>query len=224
MTPSNVAGVAKLSGLDIVALTDHNSAKNCPAFFKAADFYGLTPIAGVELTTSEDIHVVCLFEELSAALDFDSDLKSHRMLVPNKVEVFGNQLIMDEDDNVIGTDEYYLPNATDISIDESLKFVSKYGGICYPAHIDRESNGAIAVLGTFPKHPHFLQAEFSDVKNIPEYLEKYPILKEKEIVFGSDAHYLLWIKDRTSYFELPDSLNPNEIRAELFKHLRGESA
>ncbi len=222
MTPSSACGVAKLAGLDIVALTDHNSVKNCPAFFKAADFYGITPIAGMELTTSEDIHVVCLFEELEAALDFDSDIQSHRMLIPNKVEVFGNQLIMDEDDNVIGIEENFLTNATDISIDNSLEFVSKYGGICYPAHIDRESNGTIAILGTFPEYPNFLQAEFSDLQKVPEYLEKYPILKEKEIMFGSDAHYLLWIKDRMAFLELPEHESSKEIRAEVFRHLRGE--
>ena len=63
-TPNNVAGIASLSGLNIIALTDHNSTANCPAFFAACERFGITPIAGMELTTSEDIHVVCLFEEL----------------------------------------------------------------------------------------------------------------------------------------------------------------
>lgn len=61
-TPNNIAGMASLCGLNIIALTDHNSAKNCPAFFEAARKYGIIPVAGMELTTSEDIHVVCLFE------------------------------------------------------------------------------------------------------------------------------------------------------------------
>ena len=61
-TPNNIAGMATLCGLNIVALTDHNSCKNCPAFFAAAKKYGIIPIAGMELTTSEDIHIVCLFE------------------------------------------------------------------------------------------------------------------------------------------------------------------
>ena len=73
-TPNNLLGMASLAGIEILALTDHNTVKNCPAFFKAADRYGVIPIAGMELTTSEDIHVICLFEELSSALDFDKYL------------------------------------------------------------------------------------------------------------------------------------------------------
>ena len=69
-TPNNIAGMAMLMGLNIVALTDHNTCKNCPAFFTAAAKYGITPIAGMELTTSEDIHVVCLFENLKDAMAF----------------------------------------------------------------------------------------------------------------------------------------------------------
>ena len=72
--------MAHLSGLDVVALTDHNSCKNCPAFFEATKKYGITPIAGMELTTSEDIHVVCLFESLSDALAFDEFIDEKRLL------------------------------------------------------------------------------------------------------------------------------------------------
>ncbi|MBR6360619.1 MAG: PHP domain-containing protein, partial [Clostridia bacterium] len=58
-TPNNIAGMASLCGLNIIALTDHNSCRNCPAFFEAAKRYSITPVAGMELTTSEDIHVIC---------------------------------------------------------------------------------------------------------------------------------------------------------------------
>jgi predicted metal-dependent phosphoesterase TrpH len=70
MTPGNIVGMALLNGLGIVALTDHNSVKNCPAFFKLAKANGLIPVAGVELTTAEDVHVICLFRTLEAAMAF----------------------------------------------------------------------------------------------------------------------------------------------------------
>ena len=70
MTPANIAGMAVVNGLNIVALTDHNSSKNCPAFFKQAKKLGIIPVAGMELTTAEDIHVVCLFERLEDAMAF----------------------------------------------------------------------------------------------------------------------------------------------------------
>ena len=62
-TPYNLVGMAVLSGINILALTDHNTCKNCPAFFAAAKQYGIIAVAGMELTTAEEIHVVCLFEE-----------------------------------------------------------------------------------------------------------------------------------------------------------------
>ncbi len=70
-TPNSIAGMGKINGLDIMALTDHNTCKNCPAFFEAAKRYGILPVAGMELTTAEEIHMVCLFESLEKAMEFD---------------------------------------------------------------------------------------------------------------------------------------------------------
>ena len=74
MTPDSIAGMGELNGLDIMALTDHNTLKNCPAFFKAAYRHGIIPVAGTELTTAEDIHAVCLFATLSGAMEFEGVL------------------------------------------------------------------------------------------------------------------------------------------------------
>ena len=67
MTPANIVGMAAVMGLELIALTDHNSAKNCPAFLKMAEEYGILALPGMELTTEEEVHVVCLFSELDAA-------------------------------------------------------------------------------------------------------------------------------------------------------------
>ena len=155
MTPANIAGAATLAGLNIVALTDHNTARNCPAFLKAAKAYGIIGIAGMELTTAEDIHVVCLFEELSAALSFSDEIEKHRVLIKNRPEIFGKQQIMDEEDNILGEEEYLLSNATDISVEEVPALVKSFGGVCFPAHIDRTANGIVSVLGVFPEQSDF---------------------------------------------------------------------
>ena len=112
MTPNNIAGMGVLNGLNIMALTDHNTCKNCPAFFEAAKKNGIIPIAGMELTTAEDIHVVCLFPELESAMAFDDFVQSHRMLVRNRTDIFGFQQIMNGNDEVIGEEEYLLSNAS----------------------------------------------------------------------------------------------------------------
>jgi len=219
-TPNNIAGMASLSGLNIVALTDHNSVKNCPAFFTAAERYGITPIAGMELTTSEDIHVICLFDELSSALRFGDEVDARRIPVKNRPEIFGEQLILDGEDNLIGKEENLLSVATDISIEGISGFVNSFGGICYPAHIDRDSNGIIAVLGTLPDSLGFKTVEFRDRENIKQYSKKFNLSKMTAVT-NSDAHFLTGICDKENYFDLPDGLSSSsEIRAELFKLLR----
>ena len=110
-TPNNLAGMAVLNNIQILALTDHNSCRNCPAFFTACKRYGIIPIPGMELTTSEDIHVVCLFPELEDALRFNDEVDTYRIRFPNNKEIFGDQLILDGEDEVIGEEPDFLTNA-----------------------------------------------------------------------------------------------------------------
>lgn len=220
-TPNNIAGMAKISGIDILALTDHNTCKNCPAFFKAAEKFGIVPIAGMELTTSEDIHIVCIFEKLEDALRFDCEIQNHRILIKNRTDIFGEQLILDEDDNLLTEEEYLLTNATDLSVEDVPELVYNFNGICYPAHIDRDANGIICVLGTFPKTPDFSIVEFHDLTKKDEYITKYS-LDGKFVLTGSDAHYLENIGDSIGEIEL-DCANgtADEIRHNFFKKLGG---
>lgn len=219
-TPNNIAGMATLCGLNIVALTDHNTCKNCPAFFEAARKNGIIPIAGMELTTAEDIHIVCLFENLESALEFDNEVDTRRVKIKNRTDIFGDQLILDKDDKLIGTDEYLLSNATTISVSEVSDMVARYGGICYPAHIDRQANGIIAVLGTVPEDLHFKCVELHDGDKSEEYIEKYN-LHDKKILISSDAHYLTDMRDADAYLDIDDEPYSSAlVRQRLFEALR----
>ena len=173
MTPDSIAGMGELNKLDIMALTDHNTLKNCPAFFKAAYRHGIIPVAGTELTTAEDIHAVCLFATLSGAMEFEKVLEERRIKIKNRPDIFGEQRITDENDNITGYDDYLLINATSFSLEEVPQAVEKYGGVCFPAHVDRQSNGLPAVLGFFPEKPCFPFAEVHDGEKAAEYAEKY---------------------------------------------------
>ena len=219
-TPDSIAGMGELNGLDIMALTDHNSCKNCPAFFSAAQRHGITAVAGMELTTAEDIHVVCLFETLAGAMEFDKEVEKRRILFPNKSEVFGDQLIMNEQDTVIGVEENLLINATTLPLEEVPALCEAFGGICYPAHIDRESNAVIAVLGAFPTEPKFGFAELHNGGLIDDYAEIASLPKQNFIV-SSDAHYLWDIKEKSDYFFLDAEKSSGEVRKSLFEYLRG---
>lgn len=220
-TPNNIAGIASLSGLDVAALTDHNSTANCPAFFVACERFGVTPIAGMELTTAEDIHVVCLFEELDSAIRFGEYVKTRRRLIKNRPEIFGHQFIMNEEDEPIAEEEYLLSNATDISVEDTTELVSSFGGICYPAHIDRSANGIIAILGTFPESPGFRAFELRRASFYEKYSKEFS-LQDKKAIISSDAHYLSDIKDGENYFEFEDGLSPEELRRAIFSYLRSE--
>lgn len=224
MTPNNIAGMAALAGLNIVALTDHNSSRNCPAFFAAAKKNGIIPVAGMELTTAEDIHVVCLFEHLEDALSFNDEVDRHRIMIRNRTDIFGDQLIMNENDEAIGTEENLLTNATDIPVDAVPKLVAAHHGVCYPAHIDREANGIIAVLGTFPEDLDVSWAELHDIDSQNAFRENFAALRTKRFLAGSDAHYLWDIPDKQNYLELEDEPYSGAlVRKNLFRYLKGET-
>ena len=219
MTPNNIAGMAALAGLELAALTDHNSVKNCPAFFFACERMGVIPVAGMELTTAEDIHLVCLFESLEDALAFDEAVTARRILIPNRTDIFGDQLILDEQDCIVDVEAHLLPNATELSLEEAVGVVRSFGGAVYPAHVDREANGIIAVLGTMPEYPAFSAAEFHDGDKIAAYREQYPI--PPQTLVCSDAHYLTDIPDAAHRLALAGD-TPVQVRKSLIRLLRGD--
>ena len=220
MTPNNIAGMASLCGIQIMALTDHNTTKNCPAFFAACKRHGIIPFAGMELTTAEDVHVVCLFETLEEATAFDCALDAYRTPYKNKPEIFGRQLIMDEEDEIIGEEENLLINATALSLEEAYALVTEMNGVCYPAHIDREANGIIAVLGALPELPQFAAVELHDGDKREEYEQKYG-LKGKKILVSSDAHSFEGMRDAANAVELADEpYSSSLVRHNFFQYLR----
>lgn len=160
-TPNNVVNMAKIKGLDAIAITDHNAVSNARACMEVGKSVGLTVIPGMELTTSEDVHVVCLFSELEKAESFGEEVSSRRMKIKNKEQIFGEQIIMNSLDEEIGREEDLLILATDIGVYDVKSLVEKYGGVCYPAHIDRPSNGILQILGAIDPEMGFTAAEVS---------------------------------------------------------------
>jgi DNA polymerase III alpha subunit len=220
MTPNNIAGMSALKGLQMVALTDHNSCKNCPAFFDASKKQGIIPIAGMELTTAEDIHLVCLFERLEDAMEFDGAVSKHLMNIDNKPEIFGNQLIMDSEDEITGTESKLLIAATDLMIDDAIKLAKSFGAHVHPAHIDRESNGIIAILGDVPPEYGFDCLEFNNHERILEITENYPATQGKKLVVSSDAHHLWDINEADNYITIDDEpYSSSLVRKRLFEYL-----
>lgn len=214
MTPCNIAGMAHLNELDLVALTDHNTTDNCPAFFAACEEYGIVPVAGMELTTAEDVHLLCVFETLEDATAFGEEVRTHRMRIKNRVEIFGEQAILNERDEKIGEDPYFLPAATDLDLEAAAKLVAAHNGVCWPAHIDRDANGLLAVLGFFPPKPEFRIAELRDAKN-------RELAGDRAVVVCSDAHRLWEIGEAGGRLTLDtDATDAETVRRALFSNLR----
>lgn len=220
MTPNNIAGMAALKGLNILALTDHNSTKNCPAFFEACKRQGIIPIAGMELSTAEDIHLVCLFPELEDAMRFGEEIKKHLMPINNRPEIFGNQLILDGEDELVGEEEILLISATDLPIDEAIALAKDFGAHVHPAHIDRQSNGIVAILGDVPAEYGFRVFELRERDNISKLSGTVEELCEDTTVVCSDAHHLWDINEAENFVLIDDEPYSSAlVRKKLFERL-----
>ena len=201
-TPNNLAGMCALAGLEVVALTDHNTAGNCAAFCRAAERYGLLALPGMELTTAEEAHVVCLFPDAAAAEEFGALVRKRLPGVKNKAAIYGAQVLMDEEDRVLGEEEILLAGASSVGIYETAALARSFGGVAYPAHIDRPSFSLLANLGLWDPDMGFSLAEVS--QNCPPELFDRKDLRGVPHITACDAHYLDQIPDAHQYMELPE--------------------
>lgn len=190
MTVNNIVNMAVLKGLDVIALTDHNSSKNCPAFLKVAKSAGIRAIPGMEINTSEEIHAVCLFPDIEKAMAFDEYVFSTLPPVKNRPSVFGDQILVDEEDNPVGTVDKLLITASGVSLSELPHLMKEYGGIFFPAHADKSANSLLAVLGAVPEDVDFPFYEVWHIGLYDKLTENYPLLKGLPWLHNSDAHYL----------------------------------
>ena len=224
LSPRRLLEVGAARGLKLMALTDHNSSLNCPAFAKLCPKYGIIPVFGMEATTSEEIHVLCLFSGLEACMAFNE--YAYSILTPflNNPERTGDQVYVDEDDNIEGEVEYYLVNPLAISIDNIGTKVSEYGGIVIPAHVDRPAFSMTSQLGVLVRGPW---AALECVR-IPPALNNAPLdTMGYPLTTSSDAHYSEHIARRP--FELDvsaEKLQPGgygtEADMEIFVNALGK--
>ena len=199
MTPCNLCGMAKVKGLDIIAVTDHNTARNLPAAREVCDAYGLLLVPGMEITTREEVHLLGYFPSVEAALDFGELVRAHLPNKKNKPAFFGEQLVMNSDDEVVAEEDALLIGATDLSLSEASRLVASYGGVPVPAHINRGNNGLLVNLGFMPSAPAFTTVEVW--RHLPCPLEP---LENKHVLHSSDAHYLGDIQEPEFSLRLPE--------------------
>jgi len=201
LSPRILAKLAAGKGVKVLALTDHNSSLNCPAFAKVCPPLGIVPLFGMEATTQEEIHFLCIFPCLEASLEFSKFAYSILMPFRNDPERAGDQVYVDEDDNIEGEVEFYLPNPLDLTTDTIGVKVAEYGGIVIPAHVERPAFSMTSQLGALVDGP-WAAVECTRVPPLfnGDLLDTlgYPLMT------SSDAHYPEHVARRP--FELDTSM------------------
>lgn len=189
-TPNNIVNMALIKGLHVIALADHNTGKNCPAAMAVGKKNGLVVLPAMELATSEDIHILCLFERYEDLEKLETYIQKTRLRIQNKPEIFGHQYIMDENDVIVGEEKDLLIVSSGVSVEEAAALVKGFGGIPVPAHIDKQSNGLVGVLGAFDYGLGFelIESTLDSGVKLPQ-------------ITNSDAHYLWDIAEAEHFIE-----------------------
>ncbi|MDR2617540.1 MAG: PHP domain-containing protein [Treponema sp.] len=212
LSPKALAGIAASKGVQVLALTDHNSSLNCPAFAKVCPRLGILPLFGMEATTQEEIHVLCLFASLEASLEFSEYTYSAILPLPNDPEKTGDQVYVDEDDNIEGEVGYFLPSALEISIDDLGPKAAGYGGIVIPAHVDRPAFSMTSQLGVVVGGPWAAV----ECTRIPPAVNGAPLdTLGFPLTTSSDAHYPEHVGRRPFELDISmDELAPQGLSGE----------
>lgn len=204
MSPGAVVLAAKEAGLNAIALSDHNCTFNLPAFAKVCEQLKMDCLYGMEVTSMEEAHILCLFDDLGKAMDMGARVYDSLPDIPNQPEKFGDQPILDAEEGILDFAEKFLISASGYDISSLVKQVHERGGLVIPAHIDRSMYGVISQLGFLPDE-EFDAVELTAYGD-PELAGNYPIIR------NSDSHYLNTLGSAHTDLDLA-SLTVGQIRA-----------
>lgn len=184
--PCNVCAMAALKGLDLIALTDHNTGGNLKAFSEAAREQGLIFLPGIEVCTSEEVHILTYFAQVDAAEAMGAWCKEQLLGQKNNPQFFGTQRLLTSRDEPVGEEDALLIGALAADLGEVCHKARSLGGVPVPAHVFR-SFGLLTVLGFFPPDAGFKTAEAKPGETLPEGIFT---------LHSSDAHTLGAIAER----------------------------
>jgi 3',5'-nucleoside bisphosphate phosphatase len=215
MSPVNIVEAAQKAKLDVIGITDHNSTKQAVIVQELGAEKGLTVLCGAEVNTLEEVHCLAFFETIDQLKQFQQFLDKHLIVVKNKPEKFGYQVVVDRNDVILEEEPRLLISALNVGINEVEKFVHSMNGLFIPAHIDRMMNGIISHLGFIPSDL-VCDAFGLSVRVNPEmWKDKVPA--GATLLRNSDAHHPSQLGSCFNFFEMEDC-SFSEIR----KALHGE--
>jgi predicted metal-dependent phosphoesterase TrpH len=199
MSPKRVVEKAAENKIDIIAICDHNSAENVQAAINVGADYEITILAGMEITSVEEAHILALFDNAEAVLDLQKKVYEN-LAGENNEKVFGEQIIANEFDEVEGYNKRLLIGATALTIKTLVDEIHKRNGLAIAAHVDRQSFSIISQLGFIPPDLELDALEISANINRSLAAERFPEINKFPLITSSDAHFLRDIgKAKTSF-------------------------
>lgn len=190
MIPPLIVQAAIDKGISIIAITDHNQSANAQAVIEAARGMPLKVFPGMELQTAEEIHCLCIFDDVSQLQKLQRLVDKNLPDFSNNVSVFGEQFIVDSTGEFLARDDRLLINSTHLSIDEACAFVNQLGGLFIPAHVNREAFGLLSHLGFVPPNLEVHALEISNQISVADAYKKFPQIQGYHLIQSGDVHYL----------------------------------
>ena len=188
MSPKKIIQKSLEVGLDLIALCDHNSAENAAATMREGKRQGVQVLPGMEICSKEEVHILALFDELEPTLEMQAYVYAN-LPGENKTEVFGFQVIANEQDEVIGENPRLLIGATRLGLHDIVDKTHVLGGITISCHVDRPAYGIINQLGFIPEDLNLDGLEVSSRIKLAEAAQTIPGIGNFSCVTASDAHY-----------------------------------
>lgn len=213
MIPPAIIARAKEKNLDIIGICDHNSAENVVAVKKAGEKQNMPVIGGIEVMSSEEVHILAFFDNEYNLFGFQSIVYENLPGI-NDEDTFGQQFVVNEEGEVIDLNKRLLIGATQLSLAEIVEAIHSLGGLAVASHIDRESFSIFGQLGFIPENITLDALEVSPESPLQEAREKFPETLNYVLVSFSDAHYLNDIGMSFSSFTM-ESVSAKEIKKAL---------
>jgi PHP family Zn ribbon phosphoesterase len=181
-SPRKIVEAARKRGLALIAVADHNATENARPTMRLGEKAGVTVFPAMEVTTAEEVHVLALFGNLADAGEMQGKVYDRLQKGENDPERLGYQVIVDENENILGLNKRLLLGATDMDVETVVDYVHRYGGLAVAAHVDRPAFSCTSQLGFVP--PDLFDAiELSPFGKVEDFAGAgYPIIR------SSDAH------------------------------------
>ena len=200
MSPRAIVKTSGENGLDIIAITDHNSAENTIAAIKASENMSLTVLAGMEITSSEEAHILAFFDNADNIMELQDIIYKNLLPGENDEKLFGEQIVVNEKDEVLSFNKRLLIGATMLTAQEIVDTIHSLGGISVASHIDKDAFSIISQLGFITEDLEFDALEMSPNITREKVEETFATYNSFAWISSSDAHYINDIGKRTTGF------------------------